>query len=52
LLYEQQGDLRRAIACIQIYVEFAQSVNHPDAEHDARWLAALYQRLHETEAQE
>jgi tetratricopeptide (TPR) repeat protein len=52
LLYERQGDLQRAIAFIQVYVDFAYAVNHPDADSDAQWLAALRRRLGEADVQE
>ncbi len=45
LTYEQQGDLTRAVALMQLLVDFEREVGHANAEKDAEELEKVRQRL-------
>ncbi len=45
LALEKQGDLARAVAAMQVCVDFEQEIGHPDAKQHAARLAQVRQRL-------
>ena len=45
LVYEAEGELRRAVSLMELCVEYERGIGHPDAEKDAARVEALRARL-------